>query len=1149
MAGTKQYYTEENMRGKKLSDFASDVDFIEDSVTFLKSNRKGYTDEDFSSMNGEDVVDEVLEHFRWANTNEVSMAKDFSYIKDDKVPEEHKQAYGRLLFAFDNAEGEGMWDDNGKAVRDYLAGAASAPSTVGSVVAGMFTGGTGAAAIQGSKAAAQVAVRAAAKKYLKRAVLGGMLDGSVAAGSQLGLEAIKADAGDTIEEEYDINYKNVAAAGAIGGTLGFGVNVGAAALQKSGANKLIDTLDTGRQAQADRIADAAEKANIKLKAIANSQEKKDLADEVIGKMLFAIDPKLVDEGMKAKVDILSADLPDGLIAGLDRRKIQILGAAAFDLAEELKIKPGKGIRITEQLANIMETPGGSGTAREIFDRVRKEYGLSARELSAVYAAEVSEAAKILVGQKNLKNNLGGTVTPVDANKFKEKLDALYKQGMSRLSSEDAKVLIEAQEQGGGIAGKTWRTFRSAEDLRRALMTSQPTTTMRNNIFGVAMGAIDMVDQVGINLVRKARGKTDTYEGLQGAADVMSYLTRDAYVADAVTTMLSDVAPEKMSKVFYQAAQAEAGTTAETGAAKVGAFFNKLNTVSDHIFKKAVVVGSIDRSLKRLNDPKLGTSVMDMLEKGTIAELPEDILQDALDESLEFTFQKRFGGKGSSAESKKVKALVDGITRNGFTVLIPFPRYLASQAKHISDYTGLTILRRLATGSDIADKEIAKAMTGAAVGLVHLKVQQENIANGRDWFEWEDDRTRKDAQAALGPQAYNSFIMHQVARAMEGLPNKLPNVPFSKWDGDTGAFIKDSLKLLAGSEFRPNSGLVTKVSKGLDTGSWKPVGEEIGDYFSAFTYPAAAVKDFYGQFDPLSTYFPETRDGLMSYTNLSEHDVDSPITMQLGLFRRITRQLPDFPAANNGEKGMLEFFRSSTAVNYQSKYNQEADRAGLGYDALRFDVFGDGPIRALDPLLKQLTGFASKPIKNDLQREITRLQLDPFTLYNPYREKNTAVTLMTEQILQGNLAFVISEQVLKDPDYQRMSIDEQKRLLKGMISAKVTIAKEMAVEELDAMYAMEGDSAVLFMGYQRGRVEKLDKNGKANADLAWPLMAERFGYSRTATLDEVIEEIRTTDKYDDDPQELMVKETDMIMNYLHAGGLYGERYREVIRDLN
>jgi len=1149
MATTKQYYTEENMRGKKLSDFASDVDFIEDSVTFLKSNRKGYTDEDFANMNGEDVVNEVLEHFRWANTNEVSMAKDFSYIKDDKTPEDHKQAYGRLLFAFDNADGEGIWDDHGKAVRDYVTGAATAPSTVGSVVAGMFTGGTGAAAIQGSKAAAQVAVRAAAKKYLKRAALGGLLDGSVAAGSQLGLEATKADAGDTIEEEYDINYKNVAAAGAIGGTLGFGVNVGAAALQKSGANKLVDTLDKGRQAQADRIAEAAEKAKIKLDVVSKNKEKKELADEVIGKMLFAIDPKLVDEGMKAKVDILSADLPDGLIAGLDRKKIQILGAAAFDLAEELKIKPGKGVRITEQLANVMETPGGSGTAREIFDRVRKEYGLSPRELSAVYAAEVSEAAKILVGQKNLKNNLGGTVKPVDADKFKAKLDALYEQGMSRLSGADAKELMEAQEQGGGIAGKSYRFLRGFEDLRRALMTSQPTTTMRNNIFGVAMGVIDMVDQVNINLVRKVRGKTDTYEGLQGAADVMAYLTKDAYVADAVTTMLTDVAPEKMAKVFYQAAQAEAGTTADTGWAKVGGFFNKLNTVSDHVFKKAVVVGSIDRSLKRLNDPKIGTSVMDMLEKGTIAELPDDILRDALDESLEFTFQKRLGGKGSSAESKAAKVAVDIITRTGLTALIPFPRYLASQAKHISDYTGLTIARRLATGRDIADKEFAKAMTGAVVGLGHLKVQQANVANDRDWFEWEDGRTRKDAQAALGPQAYNAFIMHQVARAMEGLPTKLPNTAFSEWDGDTDAFVKDSLKLLVGSEFRPNSGLVTKISKASNTGIWTAVYEEVGDYFSAFTYPAAAVKDFYGQFDPLSTYFPETRDGLMSYTNMAEHDVEFPINMQLGLFRRITRQLPDFPAANNGEKGMLEFFRSSTAVNYQSKYNKEADRAGLGYDALRFDVFGDGPIRALDPLLKQLTGFASKPIKNDLQREITRLQLDPFTLYNPYREKNTAVTLMTEQILQGNLAFVISEQVLKDPGYQGMSIDEQKRFLKDMISDKVSIAKEMAVEELDAMYEMEGDSAALFMGYQRGRVERLDRNEKANADLAWPLMAERFGYSSTATLDEVIEEIRTTNKYNDDPQERMVKETDMIMNYLHAGKLYGKRYREVVKDLN
>ena len=74
-----------------------------------------------------------------------------------------------------------------------------------------------------------------------------------------------------------------------------------------------------------------------------------------------------------------------------------------------------------------------------------------------------------------------------------------------------------------------------------------------------------------------------------------------------------------------------------------------------------------------------------------------------------------GGKGSSAERKAAKVAVDLITRTGLTALIPFPRYLASQAKHISDYTGLTIARRLATGRDIADKEFAKAMTGAVVG--------------------------------------------------------------------------------------------------------------------------------------------------------------------------------------------------------------------------------------------------------------------------------------------------------------------------------------------------------------------------------------------------------------------------------------------------
>ena len=40
------YYTPEKMQDKKLSDLTKDRAFLSDAITFLKSDRKGYTDEE-----------------------------------------------------------------------------------------------------------------------------------------------------------------------------------------------------------------------------------------------------------------------------------------------------------------------------------------------------------------------------------------------------------------------------------------------------------------------------------------------------------------------------------------------------------------------------------------------------------------------------------------------------------------------------------------------------------------------------------------------------------------------------------------------------------------------------------------------------------------------------------------------------------------------------------------------------------------------------------------------------------------------------------------------------------------------------------------------------------------------------------------------
>ena len=74
------------MQDKKLSDLRTDSSFLKDAVTFLKSNRLEYTDEDLQDMSASDITDKVLEHMRYQSVNERTMYKDYYYLADETTP-------------------------------------------------------------------------------------------------------------------------------------------------------------------------------------------------------------------------------------------------------------------------------------------------------------------------------------------------------------------------------------------------------------------------------------------------------------------------------------------------------------------------------------------------------------------------------------------------------------------------------------------------------------------------------------------------------------------------------------------------------------------------------------------------------------------------------------------------------------------------------------------------------------------------------------------------------------------------------------------------------------------------------------------------------------------------------------------------------
>ena len=1148
MADTNNYYTTEAMKDKKLSDLRTDSAFLKDSITFLKSGRLQYTDDDLQDMSASDITDKVLEHMRYQSVNERTMYKDYSFIADKNTPKQEREAFSRLMFAFDNAKGEGWFDRGGEKFQDYAGAVLSSPTTMAAAAAGLFTAGTGAVAIKAGaelakgagKAVSASMLRGAAMNSLKKAGITAAADGSVAALTDLANQRIRQIGGKSIGEERDISLGQAAVSGVVGAVPGLALYGAGRTVANRASKKLVEVGQAGEEALNVRRAaarDAAKKLSTKAK---KTTEGKALLKYVSNNMLRAIDPRMVEEGKIVREDIFSSDLPDGIIGGFDVDTIQRIAAAGYEVAEEMgvtddMIKQGK--RITEVIADSISS--GDGKALAVIDNVREKYSLSREQLSVAYASEVSDAARILRSSRTAKDKA-----------FAKRVDSLFEAGMSPVTTDEMKVMKDVKQ---GMSSIVINNLKDLENARRMFMTSQPATTMRNNIFSAAMTGIDFVDQLSTAAVRAVRPNAEAtaVSTLRGSADNLKYLTGDTYVAEALTTLLHESAPKRMQKVFFDAAIAEEAVAGSNKFSKVGAAMNVMNTMSDRVVKRAVIAGSIDRQLKQLGNKELGTDVLDMMRKGRTQDLPDDILQKALDESLAFTFQRRFGGKDASGMNKAAASAIRTIHNYGLTLAIPFPRYLASQAKFVSDYTGFTVARRIAAGKRVSDEEFGRTITGGMGTLGLLKVYQDKIYDGTSWNEVVDPNNNRtyDGQSAMGPLTTHAYMMDYIARRLEGMPTK---------PGDE--VRADVAKILGASEFRVDTGLVDSVMAGLDGQGWDKFNRSMSDTIIPVTYPLAVFKDFYGQFDPRSAYLPNTEDPTFSMLDFYGKNVP------MNLYQRMTRQLPDFNTdemANtfnemfgteidsNGVLSYLEFFSSATRTQFQNDYAKDAFGDDLKYDAIRMNVLGDGPLRILDPLDKQLTGLVGRPPKNALEREITMLQLDPFKdIYNPYREKNRLLETGFQQFAQGRMARDM-EQYIETETYKNYT-DEQKRLeLPKQFNALETLYRGVVEDQLLRYAQAEPSRRRDYQYYIKGEYKAMSEQDRAYGEEAWK--ADRGYYSqsigsifetRDMSIDDAVEFIRTNEEFTD--EEKNIYETNLYRSYVDAAAVIQKRSQQGAR---
>jgi len=166
-------------------------------------------------------------------------------------------------------------------------------------------------------------------------------------------------------------------------------------------------------------------------------------------------------------------------------------------------------------------------------------------------------------------------------------------------------------------------------------------------------------------------------------------------------------------------------------------------------------------------------------------------------------------------------------------------------------------------------------------------------------------------------------------------------------------------------------------------------------------------------------------------------------------------------------------------------------------------------------------------------EMAKLNIDPFSIYNPYREKNSALELFTQQIAQGSLADEVEAFIENDPIYNSSDVSRQKLQLEDKIKNVINAKREIARTILEDFSAKNEEYRSDFNAYIRGEFVAMGPREKEDAEAAWGDLAGRYGYEGK-TIKEAIAEINASDQYDEAEKD--TRRSVLLLWYINAGKL-------------
>jgi SAM-dependent methyltransferase len=1056
---------QEEQEGSQRERFLGDPDFMADAYSFLlkRTNQTPETDEE--------VYDKFMEHMRFHETNEVTAVRDLMYAQESD--QDSKAEFARLLQRWDESEGDPM---SATKALDYFEAGITAPSTW----LGLISGGTG-------KVSGQVAVEAAkigTRAYLLKEIGKGALK-SAAVETGIGLGTGAAQEGTRVETgaQEEFTGERTATSAITQGI--FGTIPGAiSGFQQAG--RRLDASQLRLQYESAR-AEAGKKAETKVRKVLDDAKRTDativektkgaiLTDSVREARKFLDETKLralPEDRVREGLDLLAGMTEsEKLAASLTDNTLDKIAAVTIELGKKIKAKPGE--RITETIGRAIDE--GKITDDAINDII-SEFDLTSREFASIFIADASKAGKTLARQSKISRATRGTTTPqARADEAKQKLENVvnaFEEFDATIGFGVNKETAQAIARESKLQTGQDTTLQNLDRLRLSLMTAQIATTVRNTAGGAFRVAVDIFDKSSRNIISRGLGRAD--EITENPLAISEYLLFNQAEAKLVKQLFEENLPKEAGQfygAFLETATVSSRFDNSSRMSKFGAAVNHLNRVSDNMYKQAIFAGRLDQLVRK----NMGKNLHDVIAAGEFNRIPMKDMKEAIEESLDYLYQKT--PSGTDPFSKGGRALLKLHRDLPFVIssFMPFPRFVINQLNFVAQHMPVIgmgaakALGKQATDTDV----LAKQVTGFGL-LASAYYMRAQAGTDSEWYHVKTaEGELVDVRAIAGP--LNAFLLGadilyrtnaggKFAALLSGQdPKDVPDEEVMK-----GAeAVKATWQALGGPAFRAGTGLYSldRIIEGMNSEAGFTLADQkmwatfAGDTINTFTLPLATARDVMSLTDEENRLIGES-----SYTNF--WDI---------IAVRATRSLPTLESAS-----LSEYISSTMGTGV------------VGEREERIDILTGEPMRYIDPLERQIFGISKRAEPNELQKEMMRLQIQSYDLFNPsdYAEEERLLRqLIAPKVAQQLNAYVLSDEYEELADEPKL----KKRVLRDKVQEIVQeyrprVQERIETEQQEAVEAGESteidqrrfeklparDRAVLIEQYEREFGEPVGEN--------------------------------------------------------------------------